>query len=318
MRQCRRSVVIARFTDSVLLSFVIASVSARLVRSPTLRLASFLLPSAGLTLAASHFSVDACAHQLSMWANSPLGHDMRQAARVKWQQREWLQQRLQPLEQTDAQMKGTGLPLLYTIPDQTASNSSRQESQREGYTDEQSQTSSDLPPMEEMEAEDRAPAAAPARRPLLSVSVNDRPLLTLPPGKTAAGTPDSPPSSTSSSSSPSSSAPITPWSMPSPTSSLPHPTASTPPIPRSTPFPPHPQPDRRRAVEGEDEDEFGLSDGEGGGRGVRRLPERPDAGERRQRREDRRRGEEERAGPRGAGERRRPVRRNEFGDEVFD
>ena len=45
-------------------------------------------------------------------ATSPLGHDLRSMARTKWRDRAWLQHSLQAFDESDARMRGTGLPPL--------------------------------------------------------------------------------------------------------------------------------------------------------------------------------------------------------------
>ena len=339
LNQCQRSRVVRSLTESLVFSIICHSVVSGVTSSRLARTAAFAAPSALVLWMGWTFAKAKCASDFSLWGNSPLGHDMREAAGRKWGDRLWMQRRLQSFAENDAQTKGTGLPLLYDFPPADTGDAPqpipalggvhhRQMVEgrdgggaREGFVEDRQQPLFDLPPSDAMEgemSEGLTGAAAALKRPLFAVNVNDRTLLSVPPGRPSTATPSSPSSpSTSASPSPLSS---TPSSLPGPSSSPPPPALTTPPLHSGSTLASSPaRPNRRRT--GEDEDDgFGLGSDEGGGVRNRRgkAPARADEEERRTRREDRRRVEQERREQRGTGERKRAVRRNEFGDEVYD
>jgi hypothetical protein len=303
--RCRRSLMSSYLTHTAIFSVILSSAMARFTPSPRLHLAAFALPAVWGTWASSRYSRVQCATTLAFSPNSPLGHDVRQVLRHKWGHQPWMRGRLDPLTDIDHSSPGTGLPLLYDLPTHGSTPPSSlptMESADEDQPEDDLPHHSDPSPedgLEEEAEEADTHQARPIKRPFVAVNVNDRTLISFPPGRTSA-----PPKPIPSTPSPS---PLSPVGRPLSSSQAP-----PPPISRSRPVG---GPGVRRSAD-EGEDEFGLGEEEAAVQ-VKR-PGRGDEEDRRRRREERRREEMETrsSGGRGGGERRRVVRRNEFGDEI--
>ena len=267
----------------------------RYTSSHVLRLAAFLIPQQLSSLVARRYAERRCQERVALRPNSPLAHDIRTALRARYADEAWLQPLLEPYDDADAAAKGTGLPILLSIPSSSADAPSTLTP--DAATD-SPPLDSDLP-SPDAESALRPPDEAVQKRPLVSVQVNDRPLFSLPPGRTS--TAASPPFAST----------TAPPSMAPSTAERPLAALGT-----AT------RVKEGKGAKGESvwaEDDFGLDD-EGVGRTAAKVGSRGDEAERRTRREERRKTELERKHRvgRSGGERRRPVRVNEFGDEMVD
>ena len=287
----------------------------RYTSSNLIRFTAFFLPWQAAAWFASQNAEYRCLGRFSMNLGSPLAHDIRTAARQKWADTPWLEARLAPFNSADTKTAGTGLPILYTIPSVTDANSSASSSSTSstsGRSGDSHPVEDDLPLVDDGGGLQKEGESVPAKRPLLSVNVNERTLFSLPPGRTSV-------SSTTAASAHSSSAvpPLAPSSSPSFTGSRSSQTTAA----ATSSSGGRRDGGKGRSVWGEAEDEFGLDDDDGSRTRVK-TSGRADEAERRQRREERQRVEADRnrgrSGGASGGERRRGIRRNEFGDEIED